>query len=84
MFVKIKYTTVNFDNVANFWFERKKEDWTIDGKSETKYRYFIHLEYLGYKHEDLFEVETEKEWVLWQNALDHLLKTQKIEFKDEE
>ena len=84
MFIKIKNTSINFDNVANFWFQRKKEEWHKSGETETKHRYFIHLEYLGYKHEDVFEFETEEELLAVEKVLDHLLKIENIQFQDEQ
>lgn len=83
MFIKIKNISINFDNVANFWFQHKKEEWHTDGKNETKHRYFLHLEYLGHNDEDVFEFETEEELLAVEKVLDHLLKIENIQFQDE-
>lgn len=84
MFIKINNISVNFDNVANFWFQRKKEEWHTGEKTEIKHRYFLHLEYLGHNHEDILKFETEEELLAVEKVLDHLLKIEKIQFQDEQ
>ena len=82
LFIKINATYINFDNVANFWFQRKKEEWNIKGKPKIKYRYFINIEYLGYKHIDTLEFQTNEELFKYKKLLERLL-LEDIQYKDE-
>lgn len=83
MFVKFRNLRVNFDNVVNYWFQDKQEDWHIRGQIDIKHRYFLNIEYIGRDEPEHIEFQTKEEWESAKTILDTLIKPFDIYFEKE-
>lgn len=74
MFVRIKNLRVNMDNVTNYWFEDKQEEWHIKDVIDIKHRYFLNIEYVGQKEPEHIEFSTREQWDSAATMLDSITK----------